>query len=133
MSMINASITKIQSIDNLNIVSFDFSGVTLKMMSLDLSAQMQVGRKVTLNVKPFHITIVKDFYGDISYSNRLHAVVNSCENGELLSSVKLFVNGVILESIITKELAVEMELKVGDNVLVMIKANDLSIKEVIND
>ncbi len=133
MSMINATITEIQSVDSLNIVSFDFFGATLKMMSLDLNVEMQVGREVTLNVKPFHITIVKDFYGDISYSNRLDAVVKSCENGELLSSVKLLVNGVIFESIITKELALEMKLKAGDNVLVMIKANDLSIQEVLND
>lgn len=133
MSMISATITEIQSVDSLNIVSFDFAGTTLKMMSLDLNEEMQVGREVRLNVKPFHITVVKDFYGDISYSNRLDAVVKSCENGELLSSVKLLVNGVIFESIITKELALEMELKAGDNVLVMIKANDLSIQEVIND
>ena len=132
MSKINAKITEIQSVDSLNIVSFDFFGTSIKMMSLDLNDEMQVGREVILNVKPFHITIVKDFYGDISYSNRLDAVVKSCENGELLSSVKLSVNGVILESIITKELALEMELKEGDNVLVMIKANDLSIQEVIN-
>jgi len=132
MSLINATITEIQSVDSLNIVSFDFSGIPLKMMSLDLNDEMQVGRDVTLNVKPFHITIVKDFYGDISYSNKLNAVVKSCEDGELLSSVKLRVNGVVFESIITKELALEMELKVGDNVIVMIKANDLSIQEVIN-
>jgi len=133
MSIINARITEIHSVDSLNIVSFDFLGTTLKMMSLDLNAEMQVGREVRLNVKPFHITIVKDFYGDISYSNRLDAVVQSCENGELLSSVKLLVNSAIFESIITKELALEMKLKAGDNVLVMIKANDLSIQEVLND
>ena len=51
----------------------------------------------------------------------------------VLSSVKLLVNGVIFESIITRELALEMELKAGDKVLAMIKANDLSIQEVIND
>ena len=133
MSMINASISKIQTVDSLNIVSFDFLGTTLNMMSLDLSDEMQVGREVILNVKPFNITIVKDFYGDISYSNRLDAVVKSCENGKLLSSVKLLVNGEVFESIITKELALEMKLRAGDKVLVMIKANDLSIQEVLND
>ncbi|RLA76685.1 MAG: transporter [Epsilonproteobacteria bacterium] len=133
MSMINASIIEIQSVDNLNIVSFDFSGTTLKMMSLDLSDEMQVGRKVILNVKPFHITIVKEFYGEISYSNKLNAVVQSYENGELLSSVKLLVNGVVFESIITKELVLEMELKIGDNVIVMIKASDLFIQEIADD
>ncbi len=133
MSLINAVITQIESIDSLNIVHFDFLGSELKMMSLDLNSQMQVGSKVILSVKPFHITIVKDFYGDISYSNRLQGAVSSCENGELLSSVKLLVNGVVLESIITKELAMEMKLKIGDSIIVMIKANDLSIAEVIND
>ena len=132
MSIINAVITEIQSVDSLNIVSFDFAGSTLKMMSLDLNSEMKLGREVVLNVKPFRITIVKEFYGDISYSNKLNAVVKSCENGELLSSVKLLVNGVIFESIITKELALKMELKIGESVIVMIKANDLSIQEVIN-
>ena len=132
MSIINATITEIKSVDNLNIVSFDFSGTLLKMMSLDLNDEMKVGRIVKLNVKPFHITIVKEFYGSISYSNKLNAVVKSCENGELLSSVKLLVNGVILESIITKELAVQMKLKAGDSVIAMIKANDLFIQEVMN-
>ncbi len=133
MSLINAVITQIETVDSLNIVHFDFAGSELQMMSLDLSKEMQVGSKVILSVKPFHITIVKDFYGDISYSNKLQAVVRSCENGELLSSVKVIVNGVGLESIITKELALEMELKLGDNIIVMIKANDLSIQEVLND
>ena len=81
MSMIAATITEIESVDNLNIVSFDFLGTPLKMMSLDLKDEMQVGREVSLNVKPFHITVVKDFYGEISYSNRLDAVVKSCDNG----------------------------------------------------
>ncbi len=133
MSILNAVITEIENVDNLNIVSFDFFGKTLSMMSLDLSQDMKVGRSVLLSVKPFHITIVKEFYGDISYSNKLNAVVRSCEHGELLSSVKLYVNGVMLESIITKKLALEMELKIGDSVIVMIKANDLSIQEVLND
>lgn len=132
MSLINSVITQIETVDSLNIVHFDFAGSKLKMMSLDLSDEMQVGSKVVLSVKPFHITIVKDFYGDISYSNKLKAVVKSCTDGKLLSSVNLVVNGVILESIITKELAQEMELKIGDNVIVMIKANDLSIQEVLN-
>jgi len=133
MSLINATITEIKSVDSLNIVSFDFFGTSLKMMSLDLNDEMKVGREVALNVKPFHITIVKDFYGDISYSNKLKAVVKSFENGELLSSVKLLVNGVIFESIITRELVLEMELKIGDIVIAMIKANDLFIEEVLND
>ena len=133
MSLINAVIKRIQTLESLNIVSFDFNGNELKMMSLDLSDEMKVGRRVMLSVKPFHLTIVKEFYGEISYSNKLNAVVNSCENGKLLSSVKLSVNGIVLESIITKELAIAMELQQGDNVMLMIKANDLSIQEVLND
>ena len=133
MSSINAIITEVKSVGSLNIVRFDFFGNSLEMMSLDLSQEMQVGRRVRLSVKPFHITIAKDFSRDISYSNQLQAEIKSCEHGELLSSIKLFLYDEVLESIITKERAVKMGLKVGEKVFIMIKASDLSITEVKND
>ena len=48
MSQFVATIKKINSIDNLNIVEFDFHGLTLKMMSLDLNENIQIGKKVII-------------------------------------------------------------------------------------
>ena len=133
MSQIKASIIQIDSVENLNIVTFYFNGVVLKMMSLDLSDDIQVGKKVTLAVKPSHIAIAKEFSGMVSYSNQLKATIESCNNGKLLSSIKLLTGDVILESIITSESVLKMDLKVGDEVTAMIKASELSIVEVLDD
>ena len=133
MSQLVATIKKINSIDNLNIVEFDFHGLTLKMMSLDLNADIQVGKKVKLSVKPTNISIAKNLIGEISLSNQIVATIENLENGQLLSSVSLKVHNTILESIITVDSSKRMNLQIGESVTILIKASNLSIGEVLND
>ena len=133
MSQLVATIKKINSIDNLNIVEFDFHGLTLKMMSLDLNADIQVGKKVKLSVKPTNISIAKNLIGEISLSNQIVATIENLENGQLLSSISLKVHNTILESIITVDSSKRMNLQIGESVTILIKASNLSIGEVLND
>ena len=133
MSQLVATIKKINSIDNLNIVEFDFHGLTLKMMSLDLNADVQVGKKVKLSVKPTNISIAKNLIGEISLSNQIVATIENLENGQLLSSVSLKVHNTLLESIITVDSSKRMNLQIGESVTILIKASNLSIAEVLND
>ncbi|WP_294961361.1 TOBE domain-containing protein [Sulfurimonas sp.] len=132
MNKFKATITKIQSVDNLNIVNFDFGGQGLSMMSLDLNEKIKVGTQVLLTAKPTHIAIAKEFSGDISYSNQLDAKIVEINNGELLSSIKLSTGDATCESIITKNSSLRMKLKKDDKVLLFIKASELSIKEVLS-
>ncbi|MFW2568005.1 TOBE domain-containing protein [Aliarcobacter butzleri] len=133
MSKLIAKVSKINSLDNLNIVEFDFFGKTLKMMSLGLNSDIQIGTKVNLCVKPTNVAIAKNLSGEISLSNQLFATIENIENGELLSSILLKIEDCYLESIITKDSSSKMNLKKNDNVLVLIKASNLSIEEVLND
>ena len=133
MSQLVATIKKINSVDNLNIVEFDFHGLTLKMMSLDLNADVQVGKKVKLSVKPTNISIAKNLIGEISLSNQIVATIENLENGQLLSSVILKINDTLLESIITVDSSKRMNLQIGEVVTILIKASNLSIGEVLND
>jgi molybdopterin-binding protein len=134
MSQIIARIKKINSIDNsLNIVEFDFAGLTLKMMSLDLNKDVQVGKKVQLSVKPTNIAIAKNLSGEISLSNQIVAKIQSIENGVLLSSIILEAKDTSFESIITADSSKRMNLQKNDEVIILIKASDLSIQEVLND
>jgi molybdopterin-binding protein len=133
MSKLIATIKKINNIDNLNIVDFDFFGNNLKMMSLDLSSNIQIGKKVRLSVKPSNISIAKNFTGEISLSNQLVAIIQNIENGKLLSSVSLKISDFLLESIITVDSSKRMNLQIGDEVKILIKASNLSIEEVLND
>ena len=133
MSQLVATIKKINSVDNLNIVEFDFNGLTLKMMSLDLNDDVKIGKKVELSVKPSNISIAKNLIGEISLSNQIVATIQSLENGQLLTSVILKINDTLLESIITVDSSKRMNLQIGGNVTILIKASDLSISEVLND
>lgn len=133
MSKLIATIKKIDNIDNLNIVDFDFFGNNLKMMSLDLNPNVQIGKKVKLSVKPTNISIAKNLSGDISLSNKLVAIIQNVENGKLLCSLSLKIYDVLLESIITVDSSKRMNLQIGDEVSIFIKASDLSIGEIIND
>ncbi|MEN8726464.1 MAG: TOBE domain-containing protein [Sulfurovum sp.] len=131
MSRIKAVITHIETVDNLNIVKFDFHDQPLKMMSLGLSDDIVVGKEVILGIKPTHIAIAKNFSGEVSYSNQMQSKVIACKHGKLLSSIKLTAQDIVLESIITVESALSMDIKVGDDVTMMIKASELSILEVL--
>jgi molybdopterin-binding protein len=133
MSQIVAIIKKIDTVDSLNIVQFDFLGITLKMMSLDLNKDIQVGKKVRLGVKSTNICIAKNLIGEISLSNKIIATIQNIQNGELLSSITLKKDDILIESIITLDSSKRMDLKENDEVTLLIKASDLSILEVIND
>ena len=133
MSKLIATIKKINNIDNLNIVEFDFLGTSLKMMSLDLSSDVQIGKRVKLSVKPTNISIAKNFSGEISLSNQLVAIIQNIENGELLSSISLKIDDFLVESIITADSSKRMNLEIGNQVIILIKASDISIDEVLND
>ena len=131
MSQIKATVTDIHSIDNLNIVTFDFLGHSLTMMSLGLSDDIRVGKEVLLGIKPTHIALGKAVSGLLSYSNQIDAKISSSTHGKLLSSITLLVGDVLFESIITLESALSMNLKADDDVTMMIQASDLSIVKVL--
>jgi len=131
MNHIIARITKIESVDNLNLVTFDFHGRALKMMSLDLREDIQVAKEVLLTIKPTHLTVAKKLSGKLSISNNIPAKVISIEDGKLLSSVKVTCNDIILESIMIVESIAHMELKVSDDVRIMIPESELSIVKVL--
>ena len=133
MGKLIATIKTINNVENLNIVEFDFLNISLKMMSLDLNSDVQIGKKVKLSVNPTSISIAKNFIGEISLSNQLTAIIKDIENGKLLSSVTLKIDNFLLESIITTDSSKRMNLQVGDEVKILIKASSLSIEEVLND
>ena len=103
------------------------------MVSLNLSKQISINKKVQLSIKPTNILIAKNLQGEISISNQLKAKIVKVENGELLSSILLKVEDTILESIITVDSSKNMNLVEDEEVLILIKASDLFIQEVIDE
>ncbi len=130
MNHITATVTAIESMDDLTIVSFEAEGQTMRMMGLGLTLPIVVGSPVTLAAKASNIALAKDLKGELSTSNQLECVIESINNGQLLSSIKLRFGDALLESITTRTSALRMGLKAGDVVTTLIKASELSIIKV---
>ncbi|WP_041960124.1 TOBE domain-containing protein [Sulfurospirillum arsenophilum] len=132
MNRLNAVVTRIEGEQNLHIISFDYEGVSLKMMGLDLPKGLHVNAHVILGIKPSHVAIAKNLSGELSYSNQLSATIESIENGKLLSSILLHVNENEMQSFITLSSSTRMNLQVGDAVTLLIKASELFVLEVLD-
>ena len=131
MNQFTATVKKIEHIENLHLVTFVLGNQSIKMVSLELNKLLQVGSVVKLSVKSTNIAIAKNFTGMISYANQLNAKVTAVNNGKLLSSIGLNVEGFALESLITLEASLEMKLFVGDNILVFLKGSEVSVLDII--
>jgi len=139
MSHLKATIEKIENVDDLNIVTFDCAGQKLQMVSLELSEEIQPKVKVKLACKPIAVALAKptmdveNFSSILSYSNQLKVQIDSIERGKLLSSILLRLGTFSLESIMGTDAVERLSLEEGDDVIALIKANELSILEVLND
>jgi molybdopterin-binding protein len=133
MSNIIATIDDIKNCENLHIVRFKYHSQILSMMSLELSDDIKIGTKVRLGVKSSHISIGKNFSGNISFVNILPTKIIEIENGTLLSAITLKLFDTTLEAIIPLPSVKQMDLNVNDEVTAFIQMSELSISEIIYD
>lgn len=131
MNTLEATVSRIDSLDNLNILTFDYKGNSLSMMSLGLS-NIKVGSKVILSINASHIAIAKEFEGEISLSNKFDCIIKELKKGKLLSTLKLEIGELELTSIITTNSVNRMNLKAHEKVIALVKASELSIQKVIS-
>ncbi len=130
MNTIKARVAKISGTDGINLVGFTAEGEELTMMSLELDESLQVGSEVILGMKATTVSLAKEKNSMLSISNQLPVRIKSINSGELLSSVKLSFSDETIESIITKNSALRMDLKLDDEIVAFVKASDLSIVEI---
>ena len=132
MNSIKTQITSISTLNNLNIIESKTHNDTLTMMSLDLPESLKKDSLVKLAIKPTNIMLAKEKIGAFSCENRLEAKIINIEKGELLCSVTVEYLQSTLEAIITLNAANSMQLKVNEDITLLIKASDIYIKEILS-
>ncbi len=125
-----AKIVEIRENGILHVVGFKVGTQILYMMSLELNS-VKIGSFVELSIKPLNIALAKEGCEKISFVNELTSVVVEIKEDELLSSVIVEFEGNLLESVLLKESIKKLELEKGQEVKLLIKANDISIKRVL--
>ena len=129
MNQLKATITQMESCDNLNLLTLSCGEQSIKILTLELNPNLKVGSHVKLSVKSTDIAIAKNCNGMLSYTNQLKAKITHINRGKLLSSIRVDIEDFELESVIMLESCLNMGLKVGDEVVVLLNSNSISICE----
>jgi molybdopterin-binding protein len=79
--------------------------------------------------KETEVSIGKNLSGEISLRNRIHATIKQIDKGAVLCKIILDYKEIEIGSVITTRSANKLQLNVGDRVVGLVKANEVSIME----
>ena len=130
MNRLTGTIKKVQRAGAINRIVTDCNGVAFTCVTLDRADRFREGMPVAVVFKETEVALAKGEELAISISNTLFSHVESVEEGVLLSEVTLSFDGMRFVSIITTDSLKRLEIKTGDAVTALIKANEISIEEV---
>jgi len=137
MNILIGTISKIQQSGAILLVDVDVDGHSFSAMLIESATQpewLQTGNTIELVFKETEVPLAKNLSGLISMRNRMKCTVLHIERGELLSKVSLKFQEYSITSAITTRSVNSLDLKIGDEVEALVKANEVSLmKRVISD
>lgn len=136
MNRLRGRIAAIQSNGFVSLVDVTVGSDTFTALLLEAPASapyLTVGREVQVLFKEPEVSLAKGLSGQISLRNRIRATVCEIRRGEILSEVRLDYHGQAVASIITTRAVERLELREGDEVEALVKANEVSLMEADNE
>ncbi len=133
MNKLRGRITQIESNDHVSLVDVDVSGDSFTATLLetpDDAPYLRVGNSVDVLFKETEVSLAKGLSGLISLRNRMHTTVKQVHSGVILSEVLLDYRGQTISSIITTRSISRLDIKPGDEVEALVKANEMTLLEV---
>ncbi|MBY0573442.1 MAG: TOBE domain-containing protein [Undibacterium sp.] len=91
------------------------------------SSQWRIGQSVDCCFNEMEVAIAKNFSGQLSLRNRLSGKVTAIEVGEILTRVHFLMAEFTVTSVITSRSAQQMELAIGDEILGLVKSNEMNL------
>ena len=130
MNVLTGTISQIQSHEGISLVKVRSSDVVFSSIVLDTpetAYYLQVERAVKIIFKETEVIISKDLKSNISIQNQLPCRIESIKKGVILSQINLRYKDQIIKSIITSNACEQLDLKENDNVMALIKTNEVSL------
>jgi molybdate transport system regulatory protein len=132
MNRIEVIIKQVMNSGGIVMVDMEAAGLTLTALLIDTPntpGWLKQGNLIYAVFKETEVSIAKDFSGKISLRNKIPCIVSHIERGELMSIIHLTHNTCQLQSAITTRSVDMLELKSGDEVTAMIKANEITLMQ----
>lgn len=130
MNKLSGIISKIQQSGAILLVDVDVDGHSFSAMLIESATHLewlQTGRMIELVFKETEVSLAKNLSGMISMRNRMKCTILKIERGKLLSQVSLQFQKYTITSAITTRSVNSLDLKIGDEVEALVKANEVSL------
>ena len=130
MNRLSGIIAKIQQSGAILLVDVDVDGHDFSAMLIESATQpewIQKGNSIKLVFKETEMSLEKNLTGMISMRNRIKCMVQHIERGELLSKVEVKFKGYAIISTIATRSFDSLNIKVGDELEALVKANEVSL------
>lgn len=132
MNKLRGRITAVEFNDHVSLVDVDVEGDAFTATLLETpedAPYLKVGNRVQVLFKETEVSLAKNLSGQISLRNRIAAQVVEVRGGVILSEVVMQYRGHAISSIITTRSIVRMQIKPGDQLEAMVKANEVTLLE----
>lgn len=133
MNRLRGQISGIESNGHISLVDVAVGADTFAAILLespDSSPYLAVGNQVDVLFKETEVSLAKELSGLLSLRNRIRGTIRQIRHGEILSEVVLDYQGRPLTSIVTSRAVRRLNLKEGDEVDALVKANEVSLMEI---
>lgn len=130
MNKLNGIVSAIEHNDTMALVDVMVENVNFSAILLETpvtAKYLHIGELVTLLFKETEVSLAKNLQGELSLRNRMTATVVGIEMGEILSAITLNFLDKKLVSVITTRAVKRLQLKVGDAVEALVKANEVAL------
>ncbi len=130
MNKLLGKITNIESSEHISIVDIDVEGDLFSSVIIETpetADYLKIGNEVFMLFKETEVSIGKALSGNLSLRNRLTSKIKTIEKGKVLTKIVLDYKGKDIVSVITTRSTNKLDLKVGDEVQGLVKANEVII------
>lgn len=134
MNRLRGKIVAVESAGHMSLVDVavaDDQFTSIVVETPETSPYLHPGAEVWLLFKETEVSLAKNLSGEISLRNRMRAVIRAIERGALVSEVTLDYKGMRVVSVITSRSVERLALKPGDEVEGLVKANEVTLMEII--
>ena len=128
MNNLVGEISNIKSDEHFSIVEMNVDGTIFKSIIIetpDTVPFLKAGNRISIMFKESEVSIAKDLKGRISLQNKIPCIIKGIEKGILLSKIILDFNKKKIVSVITTGAVEQLDLKENDNVLALVKTNEV--------
>jgi molybdate transport system regulatory protein len=130
MNKLTGEISKIQQSGAILLVDVNVDGHGFSAMLIESATQpewLQTGNTIDLVFKETEVSLARNLSGMISMRNRMKCIVQHIDRGELLSKISLQFQKYVVTSAITTRSVDLLDLRIGDEVEALVKANEVSL------